>query len=324
MDPKRLDMIAEVARLYYEEERNVKDIANIFEVSPSSISRILQEAKELKIVQVVIRYPFLNVPSLGKQLCHNLGLKEAYVLPEFKGKYAELNERVGKLAARVLEEHLEDGMTLGVSLGMAVANTARAFIATHEMHCTVVRLHGANDNEIEEGRNLAQIFSAQLGNQFKIIPCPFVLQSRESCELFMREPSIREMITIAEESDVALVGLGSLDPSYSTILRNQLLSKNELHELRENGAVGEICGKYYDSQGKVLDVEFNHRTVTINLEKMRTMKYAIGVAVGPAKVEPILGAVAGGLINILVTDSDTARLLIGTTDDKGESNQKRE
>ncbi len=314
MDPKRLEMIAEVARLYYEEEMNVKDIANIFETSPSSVSRILQEAKELKIVQVVIRYPFLNVPSLAQQLCQHLGLKEAYVLPEFKGSYADLMERVGKLAARVLEEHLESGMTLGVSLGLAVVNTARAFTVTHELNCTVVRLHGANDNEIEEGRNLAQIFSAQMGNQFKIIPCPFVLQSRETCEMFMREPSIREMIRIAQESDVALVGLGSLNPDYSTILRNQLLSKKELQELSDNGAVGEMCGVYYGAEGNVLDVEFNHRIVAIDLEKLRTMKHVIGVAAGAAKIEPILGAASGKLINILVTDSETAKMLISRTE----------
>ncbi|MEA5077205.1 MAG: sugar-binding domain-containing protein [Anaerolineaceae bacterium] len=314
MDPKRLEMIAEVARLYYEEEMNVKDIANIFETSPSSVSRILQEAKELKIVQVVIRYPFLNVPSLAQQLCQHLGLKEAYVLPDFKGSYADLMERVGKLAARVLEEHLESGMTLGVSLGLAVVNTARAFTVTREMNCTVVRLHGANDNEIEEGRNLAQIFSTQMGNQFKIIPCPFVLQSRETCEMFMREPSIREMIRIAQESDVALVGLGSLNPNYSTILRNQLLSKKELQELGDNGAVGEICGVYYGAEGNVLDVEFNHRIVAIDLEKLRSMKHVIGVAAGAAKIEPILGAATGKLINILVTDSETAKMLISRTE----------
>jgi DNA-binding transcriptional regulator LsrR (DeoR family) len=178
------------------------------------------------------------------------------------------------------------------------------------IHCTVVRLHGASDNEIVEGNNLAQIFSAQLGNQFKIIPSPFILQSRASCELILREPSVRDVIRIAEESEIALVGMGSLDPSVSTLLRNHLLSEEELRELQTARAVGEICGKHYDAGGVVLDTEFNHRTVSIDLEKLRHMKFVIGVAAGASKVNPILGAVHGGLINILVTDADTARLLL--------------
>jgi DNA-binding transcriptional regulator LsrR (DeoR family) len=310
MTPKRLELAADVARLYYLEHMNVKAIASLFKTSPSSVSRLLQEAKDLKIVQVVIRYPFLTVPSLGEKLKQHLALKEAYVLPDFRGKYPELMERVGQLAARVLEEHLEEGMTIGVSLGLAVACTARAFTMTRNIHCTVVRLHGANDNEIVESRNLAQVFSAQLGNQFKIIPSPLFLQSRSSCELILREPSVRDVIRIAEESDIALVGLGSLDPSVSTLLRNHLQTEEELFQLQQAGAVGEVCGKYYDARGMVMDTEFNDHTVSIDIRKLRQMKFVIGVAASAAKVEPILGAVRGGLINILVTDADSARLLL--------------
>jgi deoxyribonucleoside regulator len=310
IDQKRLEMVADIARLYYEEHRNVKEIAALFETSSSSVSRLLQEAKDLKIVQVVIRYPFLTIPSLGQQLKQHLGLKEAYVLPDFRGKYPELMERVGQLAARVLEEHLEEGMTLGVSLGMAVACTARAFTMTHNIHCTVVRLHGASDTEIVESKNLAQFFSDQLGNQFKIIPSPLYLQSRSSCELILREPIVQDVIRIAEESEIALVGLGSLDTSVSTLMRNHVQTEEELLELRNAGAVGEVCGKYYNNQGVVMDTEFNHRTVSIDIQKLRYMKFVLGVAAGPSKVEPILGAVHGGLINILVTDAGTARLLL--------------
>jgi deoxyribonucleoside regulator len=310
MDQKRLEMIADIARLYYEEHMNVKEIAVLFKTSSSSVSRLLREARDLKIVQVVIRYPFLTIPSLGQQIKQHLGLKEAYVLPDFRGKYPELMERVGQLAARVLEEHLEEGMTLGVSLGMAVACTARAFTMTHSIHCTVVRLHGASDTEIEENINLAQIFSDQLGHEFKIIPSPLYLQSRSSCELILRERIVRDVIRIAEESEIALVGMGSLETSVSTLVRNHLQTEEELIALREAGAAGEVCGKYYDAQGAVMDTEFNHRTVSIDIKKLRHMKFVLGVAAGAGKVDPILGAVRGGLINILVTDAGTARQLL--------------
>lgn len=310
MEPKRLEMIAEVARLYHEESMNVKEIAVLFETSPASVSRMLKLAKELNIVQVVIRYPFMTVPALGQQLKQHLGLKEAHVLPDFSGSFPDLMKRVGQLAARVLEERLEEGMTLGVSLGMAVSYAARAFNMTREIRCTVVRLHGANDNEIAEGRNLAQIFSSQLGDQFKIIPSPFIMQSRASCDLILKEPSVHEAIRIAHESDIALVGIGSVDPTSSTLLRNNLLTEEELRNLHQIGAVGEICGKYYDARGRSLDADFNHRTVSIDIEKLRGIKTVIGVAAGAAKVAPILGAVRGGLINILVTDSETAHALL--------------
>lgn len=324
MDPKRLELIAEVAQHYYYEDKTVKEIAAIFETSASSVSRMLKEAKELKMVEVFIRYPFLTVPSLGQKLQKQLGIKEAYVLPEFHGTYVKLMQRVGHLAARVLEEHLEDGMTLGVSLGFAVSHTARAFTMPRTLRCTVVRLHGATDSEIIEGNNLAQVFSVQLGNQFRFIPSPFILQNADACALILDEPSVQDVIRTAEESDIALVGIGSLDRSTSTMLRNNLLTEHELNELKDNCAVGEICGKFFDAEGNLCKVDFNNRTVSIDLTKLREMKSVIGVAAGVSKVKPILGAINGGFINILVTDADTARLLLQQSQDQPPTHKKRE
>jgi DNA-binding transcriptional regulator LsrR (DeoR family) len=115
---------------------------------------------------------------------------------------------------------------------------------------------------------------------------------------------------VAENCDVALVGLGSLNYSVSTLLRNRLISPEELEQLRLSGATGELCGKYYDCNGKVLDADFNHRTVSINVEKLHAVQTVIGVAAGTAKVDAIMGAVRGGLINTLVTDTTAARLLL--------------
>lgn len=308
-----MELIADIARLYHEEKLNLREIGEVFDLSPSSVSRLLKKAEELKIVEVVIRYPFLTVPTLGKQLQRHLGLREAYVLPDFRGSYDELIERVGRLSARVLEDHLEDGMTLGISLGQTVACTARNFFMARRIHCQVVRLHGANDDEMMENANLAQIFAAQMGNVFKIIPSPFFFKNRNARELIVQEPPVREGIRIAESSDIALIGIGSMNYSVSTLIRNRLISSDELEQLVSAGAVGEICGKYYDSMGETLDVEFNQRSVSIDLDKLREIDTVIGVAAGSAKVQSILGAARGRLIDILVTDANTANQLLSIT-----------
>ena len=309
-DQKRLELIAEIARLYYQEKHNLKEIAKIFHISSSSVSRLLQEAHDLKIVEVVIRYPLLTDATLGMQLKQRLALKDAYVLSDFGGAYQDMLSRVGRLAARVLEERLGDGMTLGISLGSAVANTAQAFVMAQPRHCLVVRLQGASENEVMEGTDLTQIFSRQLGDEFKIIPAPWIMQNRESCDLILQEPSVKDAVRSAECSDIALVGIGTLDPPLSTILRNKLISRQELNELRAANAAGEICGKYFDRHGSIMEVEFNHRSVSIDLEKLREIHTVIAVAAGPSKVDSILGAVRGRLINVLVTDAGAARLLL--------------
>ena len=309
-DQQRLEMIAEIARLYHEDSYNLAKIGRKFGISTSTVSRLLKEAHDLKIVQIVIHYPFLTDSALGEQLRKKYRLKAAYVLPEFRGSNVSVIEKVGQLAGRVLEEALEDGLTLAISLGLAVSETAKAFRVSKDIHCPVLRLQGANQNEVAEGTDLAQVFSKQLGNEYKIIPSPWIMSSKEACESILQEPAVRNAIREVESADIALVGMGSMDSSVSTIFRNKLISSAELESLKKMGAVGEICGKYYDSQGNVMNVGFNRRSVSIDISKLRKMDTVIGVAAGQLKTEAIAGAVRGKLINVLVTDADAEQRLI--------------
>lgn len=309
-DPQRIEMIAEVARLYHEENYNLAKIGRKFGISTSTVSRLLKEAHDLKIVEVVIRYPPLTNATLSEELKKAFGLKAAYVLPDARENDHRPIERVGRLAARVLEEALSDGLSLAISLGLAVSETAKAFRVTRDIHCKVLRLQGADQNEVAEGTNLAQVFSLQLGNEYKIIPSPWIMSSRDACESILQEPAVRDVIREAEAADIATVGVGAMDRAVSTIFRNKLIYATELEGLRKLGAVGEICGKYFDQQGKVLDADFNKRSVSIDITNLRKMPTVIGVAAGVAKAEAISGALRGKLLNVLVTDSGAARRLL--------------
>ena len=309
-DQQRLEMIAEVARLYYQEGLSQTEIGEIFDISHSTISRMINEAHDEKIVEVIIRYPFRTVPSLSQDLKSQFKLQQAIVLSASCDSYSELIGTLGRQAARVVEHQLQDGLTLGISLGMAVASTVRHVHIAKPMHVKVVRLQGASDDELIEGTDLAQTLASQLGNDATIIPSPWLMKNAQATKLIMQEPSIMEALKAAEKADLALVGIGSTNPSVSTILRNELITVDELKNLQSSGAVGEICGKYFDLNGNILDVEFNQRTISIDIKKLAGFKTVIGVAGCADKAKAILGAIRGHLINILVTDSDTAQALL--------------
>jgi DNA-binding transcriptional regulator LsrR (DeoR family) len=170
------------------EDLKLKEIGQKFKISSSSCHDCSKTGTENS--QVVVRYPFLTIPSLGQQLQTHLGLKEAHVLPDVKNGDPELMERVGVLAARVLEEHLHDGMTLGISLGVAVASTANAFFTSRRIHCPVIRLQGANENEVMEEPTWRR--SSQL-NLKRIQGCSFswILKSRRPAKSLWRSRASR-------------------------------------------------------------------------------------------------------------------------------------
>jgi DNA-binding transcriptional regulator LsrR (DeoR family) len=271
---------------------------------------MLKEAQDMGMVEIVIKYPYATIPSLAKEVKDKFNLKDAFVLPTTGATYFDLVKSLGQVAAIVLDKYLEDGKTLGISLGLSVAATIRAYQGSPKKGCRIVRLQGAADFEVMEGTNLAQILAEKVSGESMIIHSPWLLPSVELCNAILDEPSIKRALEIAENSDIGLIGMGSMDPSHSTILRNQLINLYELNDFRSAGAVGEICGKHYDKNGNTLDIEFNKRSVAVPLEKLKNFETVIGVAASVHKVDALLGAIRGGLVNVVVTDSDAARELM--------------
>ena len=75
------------------------------------------------------------------------------------------------------------------------------------------------------------------------------------------------------------------------------------------GAVGEITSWVYDGDGKLIDGLINDRVASAPLV-VNPANPVVGIAAGEAKVQAILGAMRGRLINTLITNEYTAELLL--------------
>ena len=75
-----MNMIAEVARMYYEENLPQTTIAKRMFFSKSKVCRYLQKAKELKIVEIQINYPLKQSTTLETMLKEKYQLKDALSL----------------------------------------------------------------------------------------------------------------------------------------------------------------------------------------------------------------------------------------------------
>jgi len=85
-----------------------------------------------------------------------------------------------------------------------------------------------------------------------------------------------------------------------------------LHMLRAGShrAVGDICGHFYDAQGRIFSQELDERTVAIELKNLRDKPLSIALAGGRRKIQAILGMLRGRHCNVLITDEETARALL--------------
>ena len=121
------------------------------------------------------------------------------------------------------------------------------------------------------------------------LSAPMYVEGTKEKELIESIDEIAKVLHMAETADIALIGIGSMQDD-SSIIKAEIRTKEEYKELVRKGAVGEMVG--------------------ISLDKIAKIPVRVGMSYGKDKIEAIKGAIAGGLVNVLVTDVPTAELLL--------------
>ena len=111
--------------------------------------------------------------------------------------------------------------------------------------------------------------------------------------------------------DIALVGIGSIHPTPSTMLyRDGYISRRDVESIISSKAVGDINSYFYDLDGNKCSTSLDGRIIGIDLGQLRKVRYTMGVAGGLEKADAIYGALRGGIINIMITDEATAKKIL--------------
>ena len=97
----------------------------------------------------------------------------------------------------------------------------------------------------------------------------------------------------------------------ATIFRSGLLNGNDLLYLKMRGAAGDLLSHFLTREGELIESPVEARLIGTSLETLRTLKCVVGVAAGAVKAEAIRAALIGGYLHILITDEDTAALILG-------------
>jgi len=302
------ELLVQVARDYYEKNLTQAEIGRRINASRSTVSRLLQQALESGIVKIIINYPWERAHDLEERLCEKFRLRDAQVLIGKGRSEEELRKGMGVLAARLIDSHVKDGIILGVSYGRSLASTIAALAPRHKVAMTVVPIIGAlgTENPRIDGPELVRQIAHIYGGEFRYLPVPLLMEDVRTRDALLQSPHIYETLHLARKSNIALLGIGSPSPQVSSLIWNGYLNARELSWVKDHGAVGHMCGQFYDIQGQLLDLDINQRSISIGLKALANIEYVIAVAGGEAKSEAILGALRGHYLNILVTDDAAA------------------
>jgi deoxyribonucleoside regulator len=129
-------------------------------------------------------------------------------------------------------------------------------------------------------------------------------------EVIRSQRNIKHTLEAARRADVALTGIGNLDPAISGFHKAGFISAEKLAALTAAGAVGDMAGQIFTIDGQLFDTNINRRVIGITLAELKQIPTTIAVAMGREKARAILGGLRTGAINVLCTDEDAAAEVI--------------
>jgi DNA-binding transcriptional regulator LsrR (DeoR family) len=309
---KHAGVLADVAEMYYIEGKDQSAIASEVGVTRSMISRMLTEARSRGIVEIKVIRPIHSDHELEDAIKTRFGIESVFVVSMEDTKPEKLLNNLGRAAAEVLKKHLRPDLVIGVAWGTAVSATVDAVQTMGEPSIKVIQLVGAQGarNVEYDGHAIVKRLAEKIGGEGYYINAPYLCQTPEIAQSMRETRGIKETIDMGKETQVALLGVGTTEIEFSSYYLSGLLTEEEIEAIQKNGVVGDIASNYFNMDGTPYYDDFLSRMITIRLEDLNRIPVRIGIAGGSAKVKAIIGALNSRLVNHLVTDSNTARLIL--------------
>ena len=305
----RNELLADIAEMYYMEGHTQAEISKKVGMTRSAISRLLTEARQKGIVEIQIHRPMSFDSGLEAALIKQFGLIGARVVTACRAdSYEELQIKLGSAAANELKTQLRPKMVIGVAWGTTIKFVIDAYDGGPLPGMRVVQLLGVlgSTRHSYSGQSLVEDLARKLGGEGIYLYTPFIVDTEDTADTLKNDPSIKAAISLARKSDLAVLGIGSTRPEYCSLLQGGHISRKDLDKIIKQGAVGDVNGHYFDIQGRSSDVDFHRRLMGLSKEYLLKVPVRLGTAGSPEKAEAIVGALRGGFINYLTTDSATA------------------
>ena len=309
-----LRLIARVAQMYHAEHKRQAEIAAHLHLSQATVSRMLKRAEIEEIVRTTVIPPAGTFGDLEAALRETYGLPEAIVVDCSEDRDGAIMARIGEAAAHFLEATLTKGEIVGVSSwSQTIFKMVENIHPLKNGHAKqiVQTLGGMGDPSVQtHATQLTTRLARLTGAEPKLLSVQGVAGSREAKLLMLNDPFVRDTLDLFGRISLAIVGIGALEPSDLLARSGNIFSANELAQLAEAGAVGDMSLRFFDIDGKPVKTPLDDRVIGISLEELARVDRVIALAGGRKKTEAIAGALRTGILDLLVTDKFTAERLV--------------
>lgn len=303
--------IVKVANLYYFAGQTQAQIASKMGVSRPVISKLLNKAREMGIVEIYIKDENAHTVKLEQQLENIYHLKEALVVPAGNLSTDMIKHALGKAAASYVSRNIKNITSLGISWGSTLSKFVQEYPYEQHRDLQIVPLVGGMGRKFVEIHSnlLAYQLAQKMNSHCSYLYAPAMVESLELKERLIQSEDIAMVLEEGRNVEMAIVGLGNPFKD-STMTEMHYLTSDDLASLKLAKATGDIGSRFYNAEGNQIKHPLNDLVIGLDLEEFKNIPEVVGIVEGAHKVESLRAALKGGYLNVLVIDDVTADLLL--------------
>ncbi|MVS99597.1 sugar-binding transcriptional regulator [Devosia marina] len=306
----RLDDAARAGWLYYVAGNTQEEIAAKMGISRQSAQRLVSLSVSEGLIKVRLDHPIGRCLDLAERLRTRYALDHCEVVPSDTAS-SSTTIGIAEAGAAELERCLRspDPVIIAIGTGRTLKAAIEQLQPMDCPHHTVVSLTGniAPDGSAAFYNVIFNVADTVKARSFPM-PLPVIASSAKERAMLHTQPMIASTLDLAARANITFVGIGHLGPD-APLLLDGFISETEHKALQKAGAVGEICGWVFDSEGRLIEGQTNDRVASAPIPSRENGR-VIALAMGPAKAAAIRAALTRRLANGIITDEQTAELLL--------------
>ena len=298
--------LAYVARRYYLEDQRQSDIARELGVSRPMVSRMLSEARELGVVEIVIHEPGTQAARLLEQLERSHAIRGGILVEEGADDDAT-NQLLSQGAVDLLRQI--GTRRLGVGWGYLIGQLVTWLEENPQPESTVTDICPLVGNASIPARNYqsnenVRLMAQQLGAAPHFLYLPALPDSLEEKRLLCSSEIYRQIHQQWQQIDTALVNIGDYpsSPDFASLVRYGSL-------LQQQHACGRMLVYYFNETGTIIQSEQDF-AIQVPLETLMQCPNIIGVCSANTSGKALRGALRTGAFTHIVARAALVQSLL--------------
>ena len=306
-----------IARMYYQNDLSQAQIAKRIGLSRPQISRYLKRARETGMVEINVNDPYTGESEeISARIKSLLGLKDVVVAPLERSKnddQEKIFESIAAKASSYLPPIILHSKTVGVGWGRTLYRTIITMDHfSRGSDIVFVPLTGAIGQTVPfyQVNSMVDRLAEKFGAERVFLNIPAFASAGEFYHSTILSYPFDSVGDYWSKLDLAIIGLGGPKGTLSAEIEPSIVAI-----LREQGAVGDILGQFFKSDGEICVSGMEDNLVGIPIGKLREVENVVCLSGGVEKVEGIIAAARACYFNTLITDEKTASHILKTLED---------